>query len=128
MKRPPLEDVLSALADPTRRRAVELIGRRPRRASELAEELGASRPAMSRHLRVLREAGVVREEADEDDGRAALLTLDRDAFTGIHGWLDEVESFWTDQLTSFKTTVEARARSQAEEQARSARSNKRRAS
>ena len=125
MKRPPLEDVLSALADPTRRRVVELVGRRPRRASELADELGASRPAMSRHLRVLREAGVLQEVADEEDGRAALLTIDRSAFTGLHDWLDEVESFWTDQLASFKSVAEARARSLAEEKAAPSRAKKR---
>ncbi len=125
MKRPPLEDVLSALADPTRRRVVELVGRRPRRASELADELGASRPAMSRHLRVLREAGVLQEEADEEDGRAALLTIDRSAFAGLHDWLDEVESFWTDQLASFKSVAEARALSLAEEKAAPSRARKR---
>lgn len=125
MKRPPLEDVLSALADPTRRRVVELVGRRPRRASELAEELGASRPAMSRHLRVLREAGILQEEADEEDGRAALLTIDRSAFTGLHDWLAEVESFWTDQLASFKSVAEARALSLAEEKSAPSRARKR---
>lgn len=106
---PDLGDVLFALADPTRRRVVELLGRAPRRASDLAEEVGVSRPGMSRHLRVLREAGVIREEGDESDGRAHVLALDRAAFGRVHDWLDEVESYWTEQLGSFKALAEARA-------------------
>lgn len=108
-KEPDLSDVLFALSDPTRRRVVEELGRAPRRASDLALTMGVSRPGMSRHLRVLREAGVIREEDDSEDGRAHLLALDRGAFGRVHDWLDEVESYWTEQLGSFKSLAEARA-------------------
>jgi DNA-binding transcriptional ArsR family regulator len=108
-KKADLSDVLFALADPTRRQVVELVGRAPRRASELAEAIGASRLAMSRHLRILREAGVIRDEGDEEDGRARLIALDERAFAGVRAWLDGVEGFWSDQLASFKTLAEARA-------------------
>lgn len=108
-KVPDLSDVLFALADPTRRRVIELVGRSPRRASELADALGASRPAMSRHLRILRAAGVIRDEGDEADGRARLIALERTAFRGVHGWLDEVEGFWAEQLASFQSLAEVRA-------------------
>jgi DNA-binding transcriptional ArsR family regulator len=64
---------------------------------------------MSRHLRILKEAGLVREEPDPDDARARLLVLEREAFSDVKEWLDEVESFWADQLASFKDHVEARA-------------------
>lgn len=104
-----LGDVLFAISDPTRREVVTLLARAPRRASDLAEEVGASRPAMSRHLRILRGAGVTREEADADDGRARSIALDPRAFDGVRAWLDDLDGFWSDQLASFKALAEARA-------------------
>ncbi len=111
-RRSPLDlgAIFSALADTTRRDAVALLGKGPRRASDLAEHLGASRPGMSRHLRVLREARIVREEADGSDGRAHVLVLDPAAFACVRSYLDEVEGFWPDQLEAFKEAAEARAR------------------
>ena len=86
---------------------IELLGRAPHRASELARAVDASRPGMSRHLRVLREAGLVREEGDERDARARVYRLEREAFGGVQGWLEDVESFWADQLASLREHVEA---------------------
>ena len=105
-----LDDAFTALADPTRRRVIELLGRGPRRAGELAEADDASRPGMSRHLRVLRLAGLVREEGDDRDARARVYRLEREALGGVKGWLDEVESFWADQLASLRDHAEAKAR------------------
>jgi DNA-binding transcriptional ArsR family regulator len=105
-----LDDAFGALADPTRRRVIELLGRAPHRASELADATAASRPGMSRHLRILREAGLVREEGDARDARARVYRLEREAFLGVKGWLEEVETFWADQLASFKARAGARAR------------------
>jgi DNA-binding transcriptional ArsR family regulator len=105
-----LDGAFGALADPTRRKVIELLGRAPHRASELADAVAASRPGMSRHLRVLREAGLVREEGDARDARARIYRLEREAFDGVKGWLDDVERFWTDQLESFRTRAEARAK------------------
>jgi DNA-binding transcriptional ArsR family regulator len=105
-----LDGAFGALADPTRRRVIELLGRGPRRASELADAVAASRPGMSRHLRVLREAGLVYEQGDAQDARARVYSLEREAFRCVKGWLDEVEAFWADQLAAFKTLAEARAR------------------
>ncbi|MET0260059.1 MAG: metalloregulator ArsR/SmtB family transcription factor, partial [Gaiellaceae bacterium] len=64
-----LAPVLTALADPTRRRVVQLLRERPYRAGELAAASGTSAPTMSRHLRVLLEAGVVADERLPDDAR-----------------------------------------------------------
>jgi DNA-binding transcriptional ArsR family regulator len=105
-----VDRTLSALADPTRRGVVYLLLRQARRASEIADALSASRPAMSRHLRVLRQAGLVEEESPEDDARARVYRLRREPFAELRGWLDEVEGFWTDQLQAFKAHAEAKGR------------------
>ena len=101
-----LDRTLAALADPTRRGVVELLRRKPHRASEIAEALATSRPAMSRHLRVLRKAGLVAGDGLEDDARARVYRLERAPFTGLRGWLDEVEGFWGEQLQAFKAHAE----------------------
>ena len=106
---------LSALADPTRRRVVELLRERPRRAGELASAFGASAPAMSRHLRVLRTRGLVEEEGVDGDARVRLYRLRREPFDALSLWLRELESFWSDQLESFGAHV---ARRKAEEERR----------
>lgn len=108
-RKPKLDEAFGALADPTRRRVVELLGRAPHRASELAALTNQSRPGMSRHLRLLREAGLVREEADASDARASLYLLDERAFDDVQGFLDRVQTFWDDQLASFADHLEARA-------------------
>jgi len=102
-----LDQTFAALSDPTRRGVIELLRRQPRRASDLADELGASRPAMSRHLRVLRQSGLVETTADEDDdGRERIYRLRPDPFAQLRSWLEQVEMFWTLQLASFKEHVE----------------------
>ncbi|NUP07357.1 MAG: winged helix-turn-helix transcriptional regulator [Polyangiaceae bacterium] len=105
-----LDDTFAALADPTRRAVVALLRDEPRRASDVADALSMSRPAMSRHLRVLRKAGLVEEEALDDDARVRIYRLRRKPFSELRTWLDEVESFWADQLDAFKAHAEARAR------------------
>lgn len=96
----------AALADPTRRAAVELLRRGPRRAGELADELGSMPAGLSRHLRVLRESGLIGEEVIEADGRVRLLYLERAPFQALKGWVEDVEEFWTGQLASFKAHAE----------------------
>ena len=102
-----LDRTLAALADPTRRRVVELLRRQPRRAGELADAFGMSPPAMSRHLRVLRTRGLVEEARDEHaDARCRVYRLRPEPFRDLASWIAEVESFWTDQLGAFKQHVE----------------------
>jgi DNA-binding transcriptional ArsR family regulator len=105
-----LDTTLAALSDKTRRGVVELLRHRPRRAGEIAAELAMSRPAMSRHLRVLRRAGIVREEALDADARARVYRLERRPIAELRGWLEEVEAFWGEQLRSFKEHAERRRR------------------
>jgi len=101
-----LDRTFSALADPTRRRVVELLRKKPRRAGDLAVASGMSAPAMSRHLRVLRRTGLVEEDSLEEDARVRVYRLRRERFSALRGWLDEVEAFWGAQLESFKEHAE----------------------
>jgi DNA-binding transcriptional ArsR family regulator len=101
-----LDATLAALADPTRRRVVELLRERPRRAGELAAAFRVSAPAMSRHLRVLRRRGLVEEERVDEDARVRVYRLRRERFRQLQEWLGQVEEFWTDQLGAFKAYTE----------------------
>jgi DNA-binding transcriptional ArsR family regulator len=98
-----LDTTLAALADPTRRRVVELLRDRPRRAGELAVRTRTSAPAMSRHLRMLRTSGLVEATLSDEDARVRVYQLRPDRLRAIHAWLD---SFWAGQLDSFKAHVE----------------------
>jgi DNA-binding transcriptional ArsR family regulator len=106
----PLDQTLVALADPTRRGVIELLREEPRRASELAELLHMTRPAMSRHLRILRQSGLVSESEPDHDARVRMYRLERAPFSQLREWLDEVEAFWGEQLQAFKAHAEKRAR------------------
>ncbi len=103
-----IDVTFSALADPTRRRVVELLRERPLRAGEVAERIGVSRPVMSRHLRALRSGGLVDVELSEDDGRARRYQLRPERFVALQGWLSELEGHWADQLGSFREHAERR--------------------
>ncbi|MFO0686877.1 MAG: metalloregulator ArsR/SmtB family transcription factor [Sandaracinus sp.] len=108
-RRARLSDVLFALADPTRLAIVEHVAQAPRRASELADSIGASRPSMSRHLRILREAGILEDEDDAHDGRATQIVLAHGPFDEVRDFVDELQGFWESQLASFQKVAEARA-------------------
>ena len=105
-----LPRTFAALGEPTRLAVVDLLRRSPLRSSDIADALAISRPATSRHLRVLREAGLVREQAVDDDARGRIYQLRRDHFTALRGWLDQVEAFWSEQLAAFKAHAERNAR------------------
>jgi DNA-binding transcriptional ArsR family regulator len=101
-----VDQTLAALADPTRRRVVDLLRAGPRRAGELAEAFQISPPALSRHLRVLRSTGLVSEERIADDARVRVYQLRRERFLELSRWLAEVEATWTEQLASFRDHIE----------------------
>jgi DNA-binding transcriptional ArsR family regulator len=102
--------LLQALADPTRLRAVELLSAGPRRAGELADQLGVSPPAMSKHLRVLLQAGIVADRRPSDDARARVFQLRRESVVTVQAWLDQLQAGWDEQLGAFKAHVERRGR------------------
>jgi DNA-binding transcriptional ArsR family regulator len=95
------QDGFSALADPTRRAIFERLARRSRPVGELARELPVSRPAVSQHLRVLREAGLV---SDTRVGSRRLYRVNPDGVAGMRGYLDR---FWNDALAAFEKAARA---------------------
>ena len=105
-----VDKIFIALADPTRRSVVELLGDGPRRASELADATRTDRPRMSRHLRVLLDAGVVVDERPPEDARARAFRLRPESITAVQAWLDQIQAHWDEQLASFKRHVEGRGR------------------
>ena len=105
-----LDRTFSALADPTRRGVVDLLRGGPRRAGEIAEAFEMSRPAMSRHLRVLRTHGLVEEERAAEDARARVYRLRRAPIDELSDWVAQVQGFWDEQLESFREHAASRAR------------------
>jgi DNA-binding transcriptional ArsR family regulator len=103
-----LDDTLAALADPVRRRAIELLQERSWRAGDLARELRVSASRMSQHLRVLRRSGLIEDDGLEDDARVRLYRLKAQPFSALRNWLDDVERFWTLELAAFKAHAERR--------------------
>ncbi len=87
---------LNALADPTRRTIFERVGAAPGAVGEIAAGLPVSRPAVSQHLKVLKEAGLV---TDTPDGTRRVYRLDPRGLGALRDWLD---LFWGDQLIAFK--------------------------
>jgi DNA-binding transcriptional ArsR family regulator len=108
-----LDRTLQALAEPTRRAVVGLLRGGPQRASEIADALAMSRQAMSRHLRVLRQAGVIQEIAaasPDDDARARTYRLEAQPLADLQAWLGEVQAFWGVQMQAFRKQAERVAR------------------
>jgi DNA-binding transcriptional ArsR family regulator len=96
-----IAQTLTALSDPTRREVFELVAARPRAVGELAAELPVSRPAVSQHLRVLKEAGLV---ADEAVGTRRVYQLHPEGVAELRSYLD---GFWNRSLRAFKAAAEA---------------------
>jgi DNA-binding transcriptional ArsR family regulator len=103
-----LTPLLQALADPTRLGVVQLLSSSPRRAGELAEASGCSAPAMSKHLRVLLQAGVIADERPPEDARVRIFRLRPESVVALRAWLDQLQAQWDDQLRSFKRHVEGK--------------------
>jgi DNA-binding transcriptional ArsR family regulator len=101
-----LDRTLAALADPYRRRVVDLLRERPRRAGELAEATKIAFPLMSRHLKRLRESGLVEENRDEFDSRVRIYRLRAEPMADLKLWLEETEALWSRQLAAFKAHVQ----------------------
>ncbi len=101
-----VDDALAALADPVRRRVVELLAQSPRQAGELAEELDISAATLSKHLRILRRRGLVEATHPEFDARVRIYTLRSAHMTELRTWLELAERGWAQQLTAFAEYVD----------------------
>lgn len=102
---------LPALADPIRRQIVEMLAVRERDAGELASAFAVSRPAVSRHLRVLRQAGLVRVRPE---AQRRVYVLDPRPLEDLSRWLDHYRGFWSQRLDALETEL-ARGRRQRQE-------------
>jgi DNA-binding transcriptional ArsR family regulator len=91
---------MTALADPTRRRVFERLRQGPRSVGAIARNLPVSRPAVSQHLKVLKEAGLVREQRD---GTRRIYEIDPQGLGQLRRWLDQ---FWDKALDAFKNEAE----------------------
>jgi DNA-binding transcriptional ArsR family regulator len=98
------DSVLEALADPTRRALLEQLRDGPLAVGELARLVPVSRPAVSQHLRVLKDAGLV---LDEPDGNRRIYRVDPEGLVALRAYL---EGYWTDVLGSFTRAAEGRSR------------------
>jgi len=101
-----IDATFAALAEPTRRHVVELLSGGSLRAGEIAERVGMSRPAMSRHLRALRESGLVEVDLSGPDARARTYRLSTARLAALGAWLDQLQAYWSQQLGSFKRHAE----------------------
>jgi DNA-binding transcriptional ArsR family regulator len=97
------EVAFAALADPTRRRVFEKLSSGPKPVGAIARGLPVSRPAVSQHLKVLKEAGLV---ADRPEGNRRVYYIDPEGLGALRGWLDQ---FWDAALAAFQAEVEASA-------------------
>jgi len=104
------DEVWEALADPTRRRIVELLIREPMRAGAVADAFDSSAPTISRHLRVLRQAGLIEETRVDQDARVKVYRLRPEPFGHLGAWLDQVQAFWRDRLQDFADEVDDEVR------------------
>ena len=101
-----VDSLFEVLADPTRRAVIETLSHRPLRAGELAERVGVSPQALSRHLRLLRANDLVDGHQSKEDYRIRIYTLRPERLEDLRSWLEEMRSFWTDQLVSLQMEVE----------------------
>jgi DNA-binding transcriptional ArsR family regulator len=97
-------DGLAALGDPTRRTIFERLAEQPRAVGELARDMPVSRPAVSQHLKVLKDAGLVTDQAQ---GNRRIYQLDPAGIGALRGYLDQ---FWHRALTAYKEAVEQRTK------------------
>jgi len=102
-----------AIADPTRRRIVELLAVSDRTAGELVGEFEMGAPAISQHLKVLRQAGLVTVRAE---GQSRVQALNPDGFGDLEAWLEKTRSVWSRRLDALER--ELRAEDEANEQKR----------
>lgn len=104
-----IDRTLAALADPNRRRVVDLLAHGPLASGELARALELSAPAMSRHLKTLRQSGLVEESHPEFDARVRIYALRPEPMADLLKWLREAERLWSEQLLAFKAHLQRKA-------------------
>lgn len=97
-----MDTVLQALADPSRRALLDILRDHPASAGELADALPIARPGVSRHLRVMRDAGLVEVRRD---AQRRIYTLRPEAFVEVDEWLDSYRALWRNRLDALHTEI-----------------------
>lgn len=110
--------LFQVLAEPARVSVVRMLSTGPRRAGKLAEAAHMSAPAMSKHLRVLLESGLVTDERRAEDARLRIFRLRPEPIAALGAWLDQLQAHWDEQLRSFKQHAEREATAMTGEDAR----------
>jgi DNA-binding transcriptional ArsR family regulator len=100
--------IFDALGDPTRRAILDLLRETPRAAGEIASHFPVSRPAIAKHVRILKSAGLVREHSE---GRRRIYMLEPAPLAGVDLWLQPYRAFWAARLVALKHLVESQERS-----------------
>ena len=108
-----MDAVLHALADESRRTVLEILRDHPATAGELAEALPIARPGVSRHLRVLREAGLVDVR---QDAQRRIYSIRTEPFIEVDEWLDDYRALWVNRLDALHTEIARGRRPRGEEQ------------
>src|SRR6202790_1715281 len=98
------EATFQALSDPTRRAVLDLLRRGSQPAGQIAEAFPVSRPAISKHLRLLRRAHLVREHRE---GRHRVYQLNPEPLRAVDSWIEQYRTFWVNSLSNLKSFVEA---------------------
>lgn len=109
------EATFQALADPTRRAVLDLLRRGSQPAGQIASAFPVSRPAISKHLRLLRRAHLVREHRE---GRHRVYQLNPEPLRAVDSWIEQYRSFWAVSLTNLKSFVEAEYERETDEASR----------
>jgi DNA-binding transcriptional ArsR family regulator len=98
----PVTDIFGALANPVRRRILELLRENPRAAGDIAQEFELNRPAISEHLQVLRNVGLISEEIR---GRQRVYHLNAPPLSEVRDWLHPFERYWKQRLDALNETL-----------------------
>ena len=101
-------DVFNAIAETRRREIISLLAGRERSVNDLVDQLGVAQSRVSKHLRVLREVGLVNVR---DEGRMRWYSLDADQLKEVYDWVRTFEQFWDHQLAGIKRLAESKAKS-----------------
>jgi len=109
------EATFQALADPTRRAVLDLLRRGSQPAGQIANAFPVSRPAISKHLRLLRRAHLVREHRE---GRNRIYQLNPEPLRAVDSWIEQYRVFWAASLNNLKAFVEAEHARETEEESR----------
>lgn len=106
-----MEDVFKAIADPTRREILLLLAEYPNSINNIADRFQMSRPAVSKHLKILVDSELIRIEMDEHDGRQRNCYAQLEALNKVTAYINELETFWNSKLDGLAMHLKSKSKS-----------------